>query len=668
MKGLPTAERPDVQPPSRARSIAKKVIILILCLYLIDVAIVKALRMARCHHDHPDFKALNFSWDTLPTKKTLDFQTCFKDLKCARVELPLDYWNGTNPDKIISLAVAVKPAKVPVTDPRYGGPIFLNPGGPGGSGTHLVIDEGSAIRSMIDSTGDPSSEAAENSTAKYYDLVGFDPRGVGKTTPGAHCFDFEPIRESWNLRRDANGILGSSDAVLGRRWAMVKALGSTCAYSAKDGDDIKQFITTASVARDMLELAELFGQWKEQETWRIMVQDAIAKRKGHESMSMQLPRLYIAGQEKLQYWGFSYGTAIGNTFAAMYPDRVGKLVLDGVVDANNYMKALWSNNLEDAEKDMQQFYDRCAESGPERCPLAKEGWTSADIKKEVDKIFADLYHNPLQVVDDDIPEIVTYSDIKTLLFMAIYSPIEHFPNIAKILAAVRDREGKDIVQRFLSPQHTFACSAKGNVTQVAPVDGEAAMAIMCSDGDAQDFLTITAFDAFWRELADISPTSGAIWAAHRLNCAGWKIRPLHRFRGPFGGDTAHPILWVGNTADPVTPLSNAHAMAKLYPGSAVLTQNSPGHCSLAAFSPCTVAHIRAYFHNGTLPAPDTVCEPVEIPFLTPTDPGNGAQALSVDEMRVAAAHAGLRRAWARTASWGLGRGVLPRGVLGLDGV
>jgi len=156
------------------------------------------------------------------------------------------------------------------------------------------------------------------------------------------------------------------------------------------------------------------------------------------------------------------------------------------------------------------------------------------------------------------------------------------------------------------------------------------------------------FDAYWRTLADKSPSTGAIWARIRLRCTGWRIRALRRFAGPFGGETAHPILWVGNSADPVTPVGSARKMAKKFPGSVVLEQDSAGHCSISTPSICTASVIRNYLNTGALPAPGTVCPPSAAPFgLQPAEPVS----LTASELRVLQAQNALQQAWAG-GSWG----------------
>ncbi|KAK8164207.1 TAP-like protein-domain-containing protein, partial [Phyllosticta citrichinensis] len=564
----------------------------------------------------------------IPTTKKISLVPCHGDYQCTKVELPLDYFNGTTDGKI-SLAVAVLPAKVPMTDPRYGGPLLVNPGGPGGSGVDLVLEAGHSIQNMVDSPLDPAT-TINATTAKYYTVVGFDPRGVGHTSPGAHCFEVGSIRESWELRLDAQGILGSSDAVLGQRWSMINALGENCAATANEFD-VKHYVSTASVARDMLELAELFGQHRELESKRLIYHSVKCQRRPL-LVSATPYYAYEPGTEKVQYWGFSYGTLLGSTFASMYPSRVGRLVLDGVVHGSDYTKTLWFDNLLDTEKEMANFYSRCAEGGSSSCELATPNATAADIEATVAAILANLYHNPLPVAHELFPEVVTWSDVRLFIFMALYGPMEGFPAMAKMLHTLQQADASARMAEYLSSKHFYACAAppnggsgggggggggNGNDTQGAPVDGEALQAIMCGDGDPQDFLNITVFDRFWHDLDALSPTAGAMWARHRMNCAGWRIRPVHRFNGSFGGETAHPILWIGNTADPVTPVINAQKMADLFSDSVVLTQDSPGHTSLAAYSPCTVAALRAYLHNGTLPAAGTVCQPIEIPFVRP---------------------------------------------------
>jgi len=140
---------------------------------------------------------------------------------------------------------------------------------------------------------------------------------------------------------------------------------------------------------------------------------------------------------------------------------------------------------------------------------------------------------------------------------------------------------------------------------------EAFIAISCSDG-LDVFPDLASAKKFFEEFSRESEWAD-IWAHIPLNCAGWpKIKKS--FQGPVEGKTKFPILFVGNTADPVTPLAHAKTMSKRFPGSRVLTQDSPGHCSLSGPSVCTHSYVREYFVSGTLPPEGMVCPVISSPF------------------------------------------------------
>ncbi|KAI2735229.1 hypothetical protein DTO012A8_10030 [Penicillium roqueforti] len=105
-----------------------------------------------------------------------------------------------------------------------------------------------------------------------------------------------------------------------------------------------------------------------------------------------------------------------------------------------------------------------------------------------------------------------------------------------------------------------------------------------------------------------------IWASFPVPCWGWKTRPKWRYEGPISGSPAHPILWIGNTLDPATPLRNAYKMAAKFSGSVVLEQDSAGHCTYSPGSTCIAKNVRRYFHTGILPGIGNRCGPDKRPF------------------------------------------------------
>lgn len=131
----------------------------------------------------------------------------------------------------------------------------------------------------------------------------------------------------------------------------------------------------------------------------------------------------------------SSGTYLGATFAAMYPNRIERLVLDGVVDAEDYTANLWYDNLADTEKDVNAFYHHCARVGPSGCPLAHEGSTAEGVSERVFDIITNLYHNPLPVLGPN-PEVITYSQVRLVFAVSLYNPNMMFPILAEMLAEI----------------------------------------------------------------------------------------------------------------------------------------------------------------------------------------------------------------------------------------
>ena len=424
----------------------------------------------------------------------------------------------------------------------------------------LVKAAGLRMQEMIDHPEDPS-QTLENDSAKYFDILSFDPRGIGASEPLMECYQDPAMVQSWAMRIRGEGIINSSDAALGRLWSMTHAAGASCSASLQK-HDIKLYGSTASVARDMLELTERHGKWRDLE-----IRSQLGRGSCRVSTAQELPGhlqslRYRPNEEKILYWGFSYGSFLGSTFASMFPNRIERLVLDGVVDAPDYLKTLWTDNLVDTEKDMQTFFDLCAEAGPSKCALASKDDSPADTRAKFDGILKKLYHNPLPVTGL-IPEVVTYSDIKDLVFASLYTPLQSFPYMANLLSEI-DKGNGTLFAKLLRPYHSYSCpsnTADKIGSRGDPLHNQsnllnyfATFAIACGDGDPVTNETIESFDAYWQHLVNLSPSIGAMWSELRLSCSAWGVRPLYRFTGPYEANTSHPILWIGNTADPVTPV------------------------------------------------------------------------------------------------------------------
>lgn len=165
-------------------------------------------------------------------------------------------------------------------------------------------------------------------------------------------------------------------------------------------------------------------------------------------------------------------------------------------------------------------------------------------------------------------------------------------------------------------------------------------AIACVDGDPQQHMDKNSFVAYMEAAGKLSPTLGDIWPSIKMQCISYDVRPYYRYTGPWSANTSIPILWLSNTADPVTPHASAIKMAKGFPGSRILLQDAPGHCSISGFSRCTFDYVKAYFNNATLPPEGTVCDVDVLPF----GPSRG-HAVAADVQVEAETHAELAKSW-----------------------
>lgn len=508
---------------------------------------------------------------------------------------------------------------------------------------------------------------------RYFDIIGFDPRGIGWTEPAAHCMDHASTW-SWTLRETTEGILGSSDAALGRLWSMSQAWGASCkeAVDAEDGPDIKQYMSTGLVARDMLEIVEKHASWVAEEFGKGQEQGKLVR---WPNVDLWKPK-----HAKLQYWGFSYGTQLGATFSSMFPDRVGRVVLDGVVSSYDYNHSLGNGSLTDNAKVMKSFYTYCVNAGPEACPLTTADSTYDDVKDRVNDILESLYHNPLALTSSLGPDILTYSDIKGMIFSAGYTPMAAYPFLAAVLAAVEVGKGDilDILHTAYRVAHIYSCPVPGSkpdspYPELPDADNVPTYAFLCNDGVDATHMTIDDFAAYWQQLEAVSPSAGAIWSSLMMRCTSWHIKPAYKYTGSYGGNTSHPILYLSNTADPVTPLRSARIMHAKFGNSGILVSDQAGHCSGIQPTLCVLNHVKMYFQTGMLPPENTLCVPPQSPFsLNSTDPKSPFYDPSLEGMKIEEAVSGLEVGGSQgemyEAAWEAARKMVGQEWFGMGGI
>ncbi|KAG7091869.1 hypothetical protein E1B28_008270 [Marasmius oreades] len=497
------------------------------------------------------------SWAKIKPSTDLRWVKCYPGgFQCGRLLVPLDY-NKPDEDSA-AIALVRLPASVPTNSSEYLGPILFNPGGPGGSGVDFVLAVGVRFVSVVGS---------------QFDIVGFDPRGVSRSTPRVSFYKTRIERELWAMS-DVEELNHSSITVAGS-WARNKITG---ALAVERDRNVLAHINTDHTARDMLRITEAHGR------------------------------------EKLQYWGFSYGTVLGSTFAAMFPDKVHRLVIDGVVDvSDDYYTTKWTTNLRDTDNVLQWFFKDCHKAGPENCAFYEPSVKAMNIK--LNDLYSSIIRSPVPAQTSGSYGLVDYARLRFTIFRAFYKPFAIWPMLATGLQDLVQGNGTALFNIQDLPRFQCSCDP---LEHAFDNEGDVSTAIACNDGDSIPSDLEEAREHY-REVLRVSEW-GSIWAGIRMRCGGWSTDiPKTQFRGPIVGNTNHPLLLIGNTADPVTPLWAAHKVSSGFPGSVVLSQDSAGHSSISSPSVCTALAVREYFVNGTLPKAGTYCPIVGTPFVPNLD-------------------------------------------------
>ncbi|KAG9672194.1 hypothetical protein KCU99_g2542, partial [Aureobasidium melanogenum] len=558
--------------------------------------------------------ATKFDWKNITAHESLVYHDCYDGFQCARLQVPMDWTaeKGVN-NRTVQIALIKLPASVPVTDSRYGGAVVFNPGGPGSSGVQLIYSSGEEFQTQIS-----AGSKADNKTAKFFDVISFDPRGVSYTSPTYHCFP--SFIEEMNYNYEPSGPPNSSDTAFTSFWTSVRTLADSCSKRAIEAG-IGEHMSTTSVARDIVEIFERHGEWREQEARKLLSSSGQSERDLPEHVR------YQPGQDMVQYWGISYGTVLGATLADLYPDRVNRMILDGVVDSFDWYQGTLTTSHQDTDLELDKFAEYCWRGGPNNCSLYhKDGPNSID--QRFSAITQNLKRNPIGVPGTDKfpPDLATYSDLQRLFLGVSYTPLYSFQGLATIMAQLENGDATSLVQgrrgaaEVLASGHSEECLEDGpysdacNPYIMGDFDDMVMMSILCSDAKPQTNMTKEQYWHYMQDEMKESKMLGDIGARKRLFCTQWHARPRWPYTGHLNATTAHPILFIGNTIDNVTPIRNAYKMSKGFSGSIVLRLDTEGHSSGASVSLCTTKAVRTYFQTGKLPKEGTVCLPNRVPL------------------------------------------------------
>ncbi|KAJ7720861.1 TAP-like protein-domain-containing protein [Mycena maculata] len=530
---------------------------------------------------------------------------------CSFFAVPLDYATPSSEDKTV-IAMRMYPATVSGSE-RLGS-IFTNPGGPGGSGHSGLLRTGPLLSNIFEGK---------------FDIVSWDPRGVNMTTPRISCHPTNFHRELYALSHDSGDLdfNGADIATLNKSLLTTSARAKLLTEMCRDavGDTLLRSVTTVNVARDLEEMRK------------------------------------AVGGGGLHYWGFSYGTTLGATYVAMFPEHSDKVVLDGVVYAPEQYTSLVDHGLSAGKSTngvFDGFVSNCVSAGPERCALMKgTDTTAAELSARIWGLASRLAITPLPVPRPTagMPTILHRGHLLGALFSALYRPAS-WAALAEAIARTEDGEGAALAELSGAGGAHWAEHAR-NITDAERAEeagwgpgremgaSEGGMAVSCGDAppfDVDGDLAVwTGAWLGWRDqLAALNPLGGPNWFSSVVRCRHWgSVLPSPpRYEGSWelGGDSRkpkNPVVFVSNSYDPITPIASGRRMVETFgkENARLLHNNGYGHCSTNHPSVCVAKALKAYMINGTLFEEGTVCEPDEGIMFPPKDSEGGMHAVGYSD-------------------------------------
>lgn len=409
-----------------------------------------------------------------------------------------------------------------------------------------------------------------------FHLLSFDPRGVNGSIPRAICYPTDAQRAEsfvntpWDLEFEAGDMYTSAEN-------KAKACEDTTGEYGK-------YVNTPQTASDM---------------------DSI---------------LDAIGQEKMYYWGFSCqfsssvsgttgltgadGTTLGQTYAQMFPDRVSRLIIDGVSNLDEWYNAFFfEESLVDTDRIFTGFVKECFKA-KDVCPLNSIKGTSfksaGELKSYIDDFLKDLEDEPIPVYlnNSNYGAITRRNIVTNGIFSALYKPTPAWPFLAKNLAAL------------LNGNSTPAYNAYSD-SWVASILGDETNAFVVMNDNWKTGLEapvhgIKSIQNYIISRPEMSVLVSKYEGSDVFDRASWSLPTTHKFHPKYHPEfsrfrTAEPILVLSTTWDPVCPLVSAKKAHNSFEGAGFVEQKSYGHCSISMPSLCTAKHVRRYFNEGVLP-------------------------------------------------------------------
>ncbi|MGW3204598.1 alpha/beta hydrolase [Streptomyces sp. NPDC001135] len=446
--------------------------------------------------------------------------------QCATMQAPLD-WNKPKGDTI-GIALIRAKASGPA-DKRIGSLVF-NFGGPGGSGVSTL----------------PAFGADYATLGTRYDLVSFDPRGVGRS---------KPVKCESDAQLDAYFQQDATPDTSAERTALLERTKQFNAACEKNSQKILPHVATTDAARDM----DLMRQ--------------------------------VLGDAQLHYFGISYGTELGGVYAHLFPKHVGRAVFDAVVDPTQNPEQSAVGQARGFQLALDNFAADCTSKTTE-CPI---GDTAQDVKNRIAKLLNDLEKKPIPGIT---PRQLTQTAATNGIAQALYSK-DFWEYLTEGLEQAYEGDGKILM---LLSDSLNGRSENGEYSNITAAN----IAINCADDKPR--YTADYVQQKLPEFRAASPLFGDYLAWGMVSCTDWAV-PGAADHPDVSAAGSAPILVVGNTGDPATPYEGAKKMVDaLGKGVAVeLTYKGQGHGAYDSKNKCVQSAVNDYLLNGREPKTGTVC-------------------------------------------------------------
>ncbi|MFR9803854.1 alpha/beta hydrolase [Pseudonocardia sp. RS010] len=444
-------------------------------------------------------------------------------LECSRLTVPLDY---AKPEG--------RTAEVAVLRARGGrdrvGSLVLNPGGPGGSGVEMA------------------AMFAQGLAGGVFDIVGFDPRGVGNSTPTIDCLT-DAEWDSHRAESPRETVQGGPAAAEER----ARQQAEECVQRS-GGSDVLANAGTRDVARDMDVLRAALGD------------------------------------EKLTYLGYSYGTRIGSTYAEMFPQNVRAMVLDGAVDPKQTGAESAIAQMAGFQAAFDTYAADCTRYAD--CPL---GTDPARTTAEFQALARPLLDTPAPAADG---RTLSYSDAVTAVVASLYNPAG-WPHLTKGLAELRAGDGTPLLVEADAYYGRRPDGGYGN-------DQEALMVVNCLDGNrTTDRAQQAELQRRAAEAAPFADPGLPVGDGALDTCAQLPVTPTSQPHLPHA-EGLPPTLVISTTGDPATPYQAGVDLAAAL-GSRLVTVEGTQHTAALQGNSCVDSAVGAYLVNLTVPQEDLHC-------------------------------------------------------------